>query len=208
MKVIDISQTLKKNIPVWPGDTKFSFDLAATKESTGSVNVGKIMMSTHTGTHIDAPFHFDDDGRKVLDLDPAIYVGPARVICVPSTKNVGVEELQHHELQGVYRLLIKTGSWHNRDKFPNAICHLRPEAASFLASKGVSLVGLDVPSVDPIESKDLPAHHALLANGVHILEGVVLDGVTPGDYELISLPLPLGEADGSPVRAVLRCLKD
>lgn len=90
--------------------------------------------------------------------------------------------------------------------FPESITYLRPDAAPFLAERGVRLVGVDVPSVDPLDSRDLPAHHALHAHGVHILEDVVLDGVKPGAYELISLPLPLHRADGSPVRAVLRTL--
>src|SRR5215217_9264574 len=76
MTLIDISQPLKRGVPVWPGDTEFSFDLAWRKEESGSVNVGRITMSTHTGTHIDAPFHFEDDGSKVIELDPAVYVNP------------------------------------------------------------------------------------------------------------------------------------
>lgn len=202
--IIDISQPLKVGIPVWPGDTEFSFDLTWTKEKSGSVNVGRLEMSTHTGTHIDAPFHFDDGGRKIFELDPAIYVGRARVIEVAGKASVGAGELREHDLEGVSRLLVRTDSWRDRGEFPESITYLRPDAASFLARKGVWLVGVDVPSVDPLDSKDLPAHHALHASGVHILEGVVLDAVEPGDYELISLPLPLHGADGSPVRAVLR----
>lgn len=201
---IDVSQTLKAGVPVWPGDTEFSYDLAWTKDEGGSVNVGTLTMSTHSGTHIDAPFHFDDEGRKILDLDPAVYAGPARVVEVPENASIGAGKLRGHELEGVSRLLIKTGSWRERSVFPERITYLRPDAAAFLARRGVRLVGVDVPSVDPLESKDLPAHHALHKNGIHILEGLVLDSVEPGDYELISLPLPLAEADGSPVRAVLR----
>lgn len=206
MKLIDVSQPLKGGIPVWPGDTEFSFDLAWTKEKSGSVNVGRLEMSTHTGTHADAPFHFDDEGERVLDLDPSIYVGAARVIGVLGEASVGAEELREHDLEGVSRLLIRTGSWSDRSVFPERIIHLRPDAAPFLAERGVRLVGVDVPSVDPIESKELPAHHALLENGVHILEGLVLDKVGPGDYELVALPLALEGADASPVRAVLRAL--
>jgi len=206
MKLIDVSQPLKGGIPVWPGDTEFSFDLTWTKEKSGSVNVGRLEMSTHTGTHIDAPFHFDDSGRKVIELDPAIYVGPARVIEIPEKASIGAEELREHDLEGVSRLLIRTGSWPDRNIFPERITHLHRDAAPFLAERGVRLVGVDVPSVDPIESKELPAHHALLENGIHILEGLVLDEVEPGDYELVALPLALEGADASPVRAVLRTL--
>jgi arylformamidase len=204
--LIDISEPLRGGMPVWPGDTEFSFELGWTKEQSGSVNVGHLTMSTHTGTHVDAPFHFDDEGLKVIELDPGVYVGPARVIEAPGEDGIGARELRQHALEGASRLLVKTGSWRDRNTFPERITYLRPDAAPFLAEKGIRLVGVDVPSVDPIDSKDLPAHHALRANGIHILEGAVLDGVEPGDYELISLPLALHGADGSPVRAVLRSI--
>jgi len=206
MTLIDISQPLKRGVPVWPGDTEFSFDLAWRKEESGSVNVGRITMSTHTGTHIDAPFHFEDDGRKVIELDPAVYVGHARLIDLLGVESIGAEDLKGQVPGGIARLLIRTGSWRDRNRFPDNITYLRPDAAPLLADRGVRLVGVDVPSVDPIDSKDLPAHHALHANAVHILEGLMLDEVEPGDYELISLPLPLQESDGSPVRAMLRTL--
>lgn len=205
MTLIDISQPLRDGIPPWPDDTEFRFEPTAKLGENGSVvNVGKFVVSCHTGTHIDASFHFDGEGKKVLDLEPEVYVGDARVIEVPGVESIGERELGEHELEGVSRLLIKTASWRNRDEFPSRITHLRPGAAPFLASKGVRLVGVDVPSVDAIESKELAAHHALHEHGIHILEGIVLDNVSPGDYELIALPLPLRDADGSPVRAVLR----
>jgi len=206
VSLIDISQPLRGGVPVWPGDTKFSFGLTWTKEESGSVNVGRLTMSTHTGTHVDAPFHFDSDARRVLELDPAVYIGPARVINLRDVESIGESELNEHDLDGVHRLLVKTGSWRDRSEFPGSITYLRPDAASYLADRGVRLVGVDVPSVDPLDSKELPTHHALHENSIHILEGLVLDEVEPGDYELISLPLPLQDADGSPVRAILRTL--
>jgi len=203
--ILDISQPLKAGVPVWPGDTEFSFDLAWTREEGGSVNVGRIAMSTHTGTHVDAPFHFRDDGARVGELDLDAFIGPARVIEVRG-EAIGAGELGRYDLEGVERLLLKTGSWPDRTVFPAGITHLNPDVALFLAERGVRLVGVDTPSVDPLDSKDLPAHEALRANGIHILEGLMLDRVEPGDYKLISLPLALEEADASPVRAVLRSL--
>lgn len=204
---IDISEKLQNGSPEWPGDTPFSFEQTWTKEQSGSVNVGKITMSTHTGTHIDAPFHFDDNGKKVLELDLECYVGKARVIHLPGLKSIGADELRSYDLYGVRRLLIRTDSWRDRSLFPETITFLREDLAPFLADKKIDLIGVDVPSVDPIKSKELPAHHALHKYNIHILERVVLSQVEPGDYELIALPLPLVEADGSPVRAVLRPLK-
>ncbi|MFB5190661.1 arylformamidase [Alicyclobacillus fastidiosus] len=208
---IDISQRLDSNVPTWPGDTPFSYRLTWTKQMSGSVNVGQITMSTHTGTHIDAPFHFDENGKKVLELDVNLYVGPARVIHLPAMDqgaigSIGVEDIERVDLQGVTRLLIRTGAWEERRVFPEKIPEIRPELAEYLAGRGVQLLGLDLPSVDPLDSKELPAHHALTRHHIHILEGLVLDDVPAGDYELAALPLPLADADGSPVRAVLRPL--
>jgi arylformamidase len=193
-------------MPVWPGDTEYAFTLAWTIAQSDSVNVGRLELSTHTGTHVDAPFHFDDSGAKVHELDLDRYAGPARVVEVSGCSSIGAGELRERDISGVTRLLIRTGSWTDRERFPDEICYLRPDAAEYLAECGVGLIGVDVPSVDPIESRELPAHHALLGRDIHILEGIVLDGVEPGDYELLALPLPLRDADGSPVRAALRPL--
>lgn len=203
---IDISQRLDENVAVWPGDTPFSYKVNWSKNDSGSVNVGQINMSLHTGTHIDAPFHFDNDGKKVIDLDLDLYIGNARVIHLPNKNSIGVNELSNFDLQGVTRLLIRTDAWKNRSVFPQTIPHIQPELAAYLSELGVRLIGLDLPSVDPLESKELSAHHELAGHNIHILEGLILDDIGPGNYELAALPLPLVEADGSPVRAVLKKL--
>ncbi|PEZ90139.1 arylformamidase [Bacillus cereus] len=201
---IDISQPLNNNIATWPGDTPFSYEVSCSKENSGSVNVGKLTMSIHTGTHIDAPFHFDNDGKKVLDLDIDVYVGTARVIDVSGLESIGKKELESFNLEGVERLLLRTSSHGKANEFPDVIPHLRADIAPFLSEKGIRLIGVDVPSVDPLDDKELAAHHQLFKHGIHILENVVLDHVVDGDYELIALPLALTDADGSPVRAVIR----
>ncbi|CAH2463856.1 arylformamidase [Bacillus mycoides] len=201
---IDISQPLNNDIATWPGDTPFSYEVSWSKEDSGSVNVGKLTMSIHTGTHIDAPFHFDNDGKKVLDLDIHVYVGAARVIDVAGLESIGKKELERFKLEGVERLLLRTSSHGKAQEFPEKIPYLRADIADFLSSKGIRLIGVDVPSVDPLDDKELEAHHQLFKHGIHILENVVLDHVADGDYELIALPLALTDADGSPVRAVIR----
>ncbi|MGZ4113235.1 MAG: arylformamidase [Tumebacillaceae bacterium] len=206
MTLLDISRRLEQGVPTWPGDTEFRYEVSWSKEQSGSVNVGKLTMSIHTGTHIDAPFHFDNEGRKVIELDLDLYIGRARVIDVSGKPSIGAADLAEHDLKGVTRLLLRTNSWKNPNEFPTEITYLRADLAPFLAEKGIRLIGVDVPSVDPLESKELSAHHGLHEHDIHILEGIVLDHIEPGDYELIALPLPLVEADGSPVRAVLRSL--
>ena len=203
---IDISLPLNQQTAVWPGDTPFTYEVNWSKEESGSVNVGRITMSIHTGTHIDAPFHFDNDGKKVSELDVNVYIGKARIIHLPVPSSIGVEALAGVDLEGVSRLLIRTDVWPDRSVFPTAIPKIEPELASYLGDKGIRLLGLDLPSVDPIDSKELLSHHELTKHGIHILEGLVLDQIEPGDYELAALPLFLAEADGSPVRAVVKRL--
>ncbi|SDW51645.1 Kynurenine formamidase [Marininema mesophilum] len=204
-KWIDISQPLTKDIPIWPGDTGFICETAHHKSVTGSVNVGSLTMSLHTGTHIDAPYHFDDDGKRVSDLDISVYGGRAKVIRLPEgTKVISPEALANEKVEGAERLLLHTKAWPDRGGFPEWIPPVAPELAPWLQERGICLLGIDIPSVDSLDSKDLPAHHALAYYGVYILEGVVLDHVEPGEYELFAFPLALEGADGSPVRAVLR----
>jgi arylformamidase len=206
MKLIDISRKLGADVPTWPGDTPFSFEVEWAKADSGSVNVGKLVMSTHTGTHVDAPFHFNDDGKRIYDLDIQLYVGKALVIDLQDKESIGASDFESIDLHDVERVLLKTNSWKNPKVFPESITYLRPDLAPFLGEKGVRLIGVDVPSVDPLDSKELPAHHSLHANGIHILEAIDLQKVEPGIYELMALPLPLVEADGSPVRAILRTI--
>ncbi|VWX38369.1 arylformamidase [Exiguobacterium oxidotolerans] len=201
---IDVSQPLSSSVTTWPGDTKFDYTISWSKADTGSVNVGKVTMSLHTGTHIDAPFHFDDAGKKVIELDPDLYIGHARVIYLPGRTELVASDLDGFDLTNVRRLIIKTDGWVDKSVFPESVPVLTPSLAERLGTLGIELIGLDLPSVDAIDSKEMAAHHALATHGVHILEGLVLDKIAPGDYHLNAVPLPLVDGDGSPVRALLR----
>ncbi|MEK4247024.1 MULTISPECIES: arylformamidase [unclassified Psychrobacillus] len=201
---IDITQPLTNQIATWPGDTPFHFEVAHTKEQTGSVNIGQITASVHTGTHADAPFHFNSSAATIEQLDVNHYIGPAKVIDVTGIPWVGQEELMNFDLDGVRRLILKTKEKVQVEKFPEDFTLLKEDIGEFLQNKGIFLLGLDIPSVDAADSKDLPIHHTLYRNGVHILENLYLQDVSAGDYELIALPLKIVGADGSPVRAVLR----
>ncbi len=203
---IDISQPLTNKIAVWPGDTPYSFHLALTKEETSSVNIGKLTMGVHTGTHIDAPFHFNQRGQKVDELDLDVYMGRARLLDMTGHDIIGKQEFINEDLDGVKRLLVRTRNEIDPEMFPHSFTVFDPNVGPFLKEKGVCLLGTDAPSVDAVNSKTLRAHHALYQNNVSILENVVLHHVEPGDYELIALPLAIHGADGSPVRAVIRPL--
>ncbi|WP_096199827.1 arylformamidase [Bacillus sp. FJAT-45350] len=203
-KWIDISQPLNNQIAHWPEDTPFAYEVSYSKEETGSVNIGQIITSTHIGTHIDAPFHFLNEGTRVIDLDINLYIGTCRIIDVSPHFEINEKVLREFPLDGITRLLIKTHIPNNPHEFPKEIPFITKEGASYLGQKGIKLLGVDVPSVDPLDSTELEAHHSLHGNGIHILENVMLDQVEPGEYELIALPLPIESGDGSPVRAVIR----
>lgn len=206
MRLYDVSPPIRPGFPVWPGDTPYRAESAWAIARGASVNVAAITTTPHLGAHADAPFHVEDGAATVdrLPLEP--FLGPCRVVAVPPEPLIRPEHLGEINLADPPRLLLKTGSVQPSDVFPERFSALSPELARALGEAGALLVGLDTPSVDPFDSKDLPAHHALVAGGVVNLEGLALAEVPPGLYELIALPLRLVGLDASPVRAVLRGL--
>jgi len=203
MKIHDISMLLNGNVAEWPGDTPFQFKVNWTKEQSGSVNVGQIITSTHIGTHIDAPFHFDEQGEKVHELPLENYIVQAVVVDVSGRETISLETLLDVNVGEAKAILFRTNAWLQRDVFPEEIPAFDVNVVEWMVEKGIRLFGVDLPSVDAITSKDLPMHHALGRAGRYILEGLILDDVMEGTYELIALPLKIEGADGSPVRAVL-----
>lgn len=202
----DISPTISAALPVWPGDTRF--DASATWEIGNGcpVHVSRMTMTTHLGAHTDAPSHYDPAGASIdaVSLDP--YLGPCRVIHCIGVPCVLPEHVESH-LAGVPpRVLLRTYDKAPQSQWDAGFAAIAPQTIALLAAHGVVLVGTDAASLDPQDSKTLDAHHAVRAQKMAILEGVVLDAVAPGDYELIALPLKLAGMDASPVRAVLRSL--
>ncbi len=205
-RIHDISRTVRAGIPVWPGDTDFDFQFVAKIADGSSVNVGRIEMSVHTGSHIDAPLHFDDAGADAASVPIERYVGPCVVADVrPDARGI----LPEHLPAGFDAAARETGrvllrSYADRpEAFDEHMAHATPELADWLAAHDVALLGIDTDSMDAFESKELPAHRQLNSHGIAILEGIDLSKVAPGRYELIALPLKIEGADGSPVRAVL-----
>lgn len=203
MKIHDISMLLNQNVAEWPGDTPFQFHIKWTKEQSGSVNVGQITTSTHIGTHIDAPFHFDENGKKVHELPLENYIVDAIVIDVSGSEVISRELLKGKVTGEAKAVLFRTNAWQQRDVFPEAIPAFDADIVDWMVENELSLFGVDLPSVDAITSKDLPMHHALGTAGRYILEGLILDDLKEATYQLIALPLKIEGADGSPVRAVL-----
>lgn len=201
---IDISQPLNNTLAHWPGDTAFHYDTPLTKDMTGSVNIGRIQTSTHVGTHVDAPFHYLNEGERIIDLELERFIGRCQVIDMGHAPAINEQALKGKDISQTERLLIRTSLPNRPDRFPSEVTPITPDGAAYMASLGVKLIGVDSPSVDPVTSKDLPGHHALNTHDIYILENVMLDDVAEGYYELIALPLPLEEADGSLVRAVIK----
>ena len=203
--IIDITHPLSPGVAVFPGDAAYQEGWTFRIGPDCPVNVAQVSFSTHTGTHTDAPLHYDAAGKTVaaLDLDP--YLGPCRVI---DARGEGAHCEPHHiaaALEGAPpRILLRLVDRLDLSAWPSGFRALSPAVVALLAARGVKLVGIDTPSVDPETSKTLEAHHACRTADMRILENLVLDHVEPGDYELIALPLKFENLDASPVRAVLR----
>lgn len=207
MRIWDISQTLRPGLPVWPGDTPFALERTWLMEDGSPVNVGRMTMSTHSGTHGDAPLHYAADAADIasLDLDP--YIGECLVADARAASGV-VEIGDLPDLEGTTRVLLRTFDRFPHDRWDRDFTAVAAETIRWLAAQGVRLVGTDAPSVDPQESKTMDAHRAVLAADMRILEGLVLDDVPPGRYELIALPLKIAGGDAGLCRAILRELPD
>ncbi|MFC4454992.1 cyclase family protein [Deinococcus sonorensis] len=202
MQPIDISRVLNAGHPNWPGDVSFVVEPALRIRQGDSVNTGVLRTSTHTGTHVDAPWHYDDAGETLEQVPLDVYIGPALVLDVRGHSPVPASVLDGLE-QVPERLLLYTGQPERWTQFPEDFAALSPEFVRAAAQRGVRLVGTDSPSVDPLTSKTLDAHHTFAELGVYILEGLNLSAAAPGHYTLVCLPLPLGGVDGAPARAVL-----
>ena len=212
MKIWDISRTLSDDLAEWPGDEPFHFRLSRKIAEGQSVNLGAIGMSVHNGTHADARFHFDTNGESIEKAPLEIYLGRAAVVDLSEAFSqakerhlISVEDLQPHseDIAKSSRLLVKTGRWDDSTVFPNQIPVIAANVPSWLQKNGVKLLGLDLPSVDEIDSKSLPNHHALAGAEIAIVESLNLSGVGPGIYNFAALPLKIAGGDGAPMRAIL-----
>ncbi|PYI83403.1 MAG: arylformamidase [Verrucomicrobia bacterium] len=212
MKIWDISRTLWNDLAEWPGDEPFHFRLTKKIADGQSVNLGAITMGVHNGTHADAQFHFDAAGESIEKAPLEVYLGRAVVVDLAESFSqrkekqlITIEDLQAHaeEIGKTSRLLIKTGRWSDSAVFPKQIPVIAAQVPSWLQKNAVKLLGLDVPSMDEIDSKSLQNHHALAAAGIAIIESLDLSRVSPGIYNLAALPLKIAGGDGAPMRAVL-----
>ena len=202
----DISPAIATGIPVWPGDSEYSAETTWQIADGCPVKVSKITMSTHTGAHCDAPSHYDADGKSIDEVDLQTYIGACRVLHCIGVRQVEPQHIASQLAGTPPRVLLRTYQAAPQMRWDADFPSIHPATIDLLAQHGVRLVGIDSPSLDPQESKTLDCHLTVKRHQMAILEGIVLDEIAQGDYELIALPLKLAGLDASPVRAILRSL--
>ena len=206
-RLYDISQPLRPDLPVWPGDTPFGLERTWVLDGDCPVNVSRLTLSTHSGAHADAPLHFDAAGAAIDAVDLVPYLGPAQLLSVTEgPERIVADEVLPRLAPGARRVLLRTFDAFPHDAWPTHFRTPSPDLVEALGAAGIRLLGIDGPSLDPQDAKDLVSHQALGRWRMAVLEGLVFDDVPDGTYELIAPPLRLSGADASPVRALLRDL--
>lgn len=199
----DISPLLSDRLKVWPGDVPLSREVLCDLARGDNLTLSALRATVHLGAHADAPSHYTG-GQAIHERALHYYLGPCQVMSVRVARGTRITPAMLPDAVRAPRLLLHTGTFPDPECFDTAFAALSVELIDLLHEQGVILVGLDTPSVDLFDSKDLEAHQAFARHDMAILEGLVLSGVPAGPYELIALPLRLEGFDASPVRAVLR----
>ncbi|HEX3645217.1 MAG TPA: cyclase family protein [Vicinamibacterales bacterium] len=206
MRLIDVSVPLDAQLPTYPHNTPFSLEPIKRIARGDSSNVSTLHMSAHTGTHVDAPRHFFDQGAGTESLALELLIGRARIIEVDSRAGIAAEDLAPLDLSDDIRVLIKTHNsrlW-GSPEFHQDYVGVTESGAKYLVEHGIKLVGVDYLSVEKFHNPGAPAHHLLLGAGTIVIEGLNLHDVDPGVYEMFCLPLRVVGSDGAPARVVLR----
>ena len=206
MKLIDVSVPLDALLPTYPNNTPFTLEPIKRMARGDSSNVSTLHMSAHTGTHVDAPRHFFDEGSGTEALPLELLIGRARVIQIDSRAGVAAEDLDAIDLSDDIRILIKTHNsrlW-GSPEFHTDYVGVTESGAKHLVEHGIKVVGVDYLSVEQFRHPGAPAHHVLLGAGTIVIEGLDLRDVDPGVYEMFCPPLRVVGSDGAPARVVLR----
>jgi arylformamidase len=205
--IYDVTVPISSAMPVWPGDPLVQLTRKShqSRDKTHTVRVTAIEMGSHTGTHMDAPFHMIDGGKHLGDFPLDVLIGKATVFEIPSARSIGRTQLEEFDWTGIERVLLKTENskhW-NDGKFYEEFVYLEPDGAQFLVERGVRLVGIDYLSIDKFQSESHPSHFVLLKKNIVLLEGLNLNAVLQGNYTIFALPLNIQDADGAPTRVIL-----
>ena len=207
---IDATATLDPSTtPVYQGDAPMKFDFLHDMRKGDGFTLSAYSMGAHSGTHIDAPMHFIRDGASIERVSIDALIGPARIIDIPdSVQAIDSRALAGANWKGAERVIFRTRSalhgWMHAPAFHKDFAYVAPDAAQQLADAGVKLVGVDYISAEQFGAPAPLTHRTLLGKGIPIVEGLQLDSIPAGDYDLIVLPIKVGGHEGAPARAVLR----
>ena len=206
-RLVDVSVSLQPGLATYPGNPEFELQPVKRVAAGASSNVSRLILGTHTGTHVDAPRHFFDEGAGVDGLPLDLLIGRARVIDLPFRGGITERHLADAGLREDLRVLLRTPNsalWNTSDGFHQDYSYLTEEGARYLVEQGVKVVGIDYLSVEQFKKPGAPAHRALLGENVVIIEGLNLSDADAGAYEMYCLPLRVAGADGAPARVVLQ----
>lgn len=209
LEIIDISPLISSKIAVFPGDTPFQEDFLMRTDEGENITLSKITTTVHLGAHTDAPNHYAPRAESIEKRDLNFYLGPCQVVEIRLQRGQRIlkKDLTSVTIQ-TERVLFKTNSFPDPQQWNADFNSLSAELIHELAQRGVKLVGIDTPSIDLADDKVLESHSAVFHHNMAILEGIVLEHVEPGIYELIALPLKIEGADATPVRAILRKMQN
>ena len=204
MTIYDITPPISPSLAVWPGDTPPSREVLLDIASGANITLSTLRSTVHLGAHADAPSHHAAGGRTIDEQPLTRYLGPCEVVRVSASPRRRIEPEDVFMPITAERVLFCTGTCPDPRMFSRDFAALSPRLVDWLHARGVRLVGIDTPSVDPFDDRELLSHARCHAHDMAILEGIVLADVPEGMYELVALPLPLVGFDASPVRAILR----
>lgn len=205
-RVYDITPLVSPRLAVWPGDNAMEREVLLDLAKGDSLTLSTLRATVHLGAHADAPSHYGKTAQTIEAQPLSPYLGPCQVVTADVGRGVRVTPKDLLAEMSQPRVLIRTSTYPDSDAFNEDFAALSPELIDEFASRNGELIGIDTPSVDLFESKELPSHQAALRHDIALLEGIRLEEVPDGVYELIALPLKLEGFDASPVRAVLRTL--
>jgi len=207
-KWIDVTLTLKSNMIYWPSDPPVYIERVRDMNKGDTVNLSKITMGVHSGTHVDAPMHFIKGAKGVHQLSLDSLIGPARVIKIAARDTIKEKELSGYGIKKGQRILLRTRNSINKILYKNTFSedfvYMEEGAAEYLVSRGIRALGVDYLSVGGYKKNGPNVHRLLLAAGIPIIEGLDLTGALPGNYYMICLPMKILDSDGAPARVLLK----
>jgi arylformamidase len=205
MRMIDVTRPINTNMTVWPGDESILIEHTSSISEGKAVNVSRVHMGVHAGTHVDAPLHFIDDGKSVDELDPSLFTGWVQVVDVREAKMIQPEHISQVPFHKIDAVFFKT-SYSDKtlnEAFETNYTGLSLDAAQMLLERGIRVIGTDALSIESFYEENFRVHKALLGNEVFIVEGLSLKHISPSRYRYICLPLLIKGSDGSPARVFL-----